>query len=149
MAFAQAVYQSQGLADRGHDVTLCLPYDSSLWELPEAAANPLWHRLPPSVAEHRAAVENLLPADFATPTVIHAFHNRAVKRVAWWGLFWRRRNLVCVAHRGVIFRPGNPLPYWSPAMKGLHRQFARLCQGHQLALPRTQNFLRAQWSSGF
>ena len=113
----QAVYQSQGLADRGHDVTLCLPYDSSLWELPEAAANPLWHRLPPSVAEHRAAVESLLPADFATPTVIHAFHTRAVKRVAWWGLFWRRRNLVCVAHRGVIFRPGNPLPYWSPAMK--------------------------------
>ncbi|MEG2004979.1 MAG: glycosyltransferase family 4 protein, partial [Bilophila sp.] len=41
----------------------------------------------------------------------------AVKRVAWWGLFWRNRNLACVAHRGVIYRPGNPLPYLSPAMK--------------------------------
>ncbi len=113
----QATYQARGLADRGHDVTLCLPHDSSFWELPGADSNPLWYRLPASAKDHRAALETLLPADPDTPTVVHAFHNKAVKQLAWWGLFWRHRNLVCVAHRGVIFRPGNPLPYWSPAMK--------------------------------
>ena len=30
----QAVYQAQGLSERGHDVALCLPHDSTLWELP-------------------------------------------------------------------------------------------------------------------
>ena len=113
----QAVYQAQGLAGLGHDVTLCLPHDSSFWDLPEAASTPLWYRLPKSLHDHRTALETLLPTDPETPTVIHAFHNRAVKQLAWWGLFWRYRKLVCVAHRGVIFRPGNPLPYWSPAMK--------------------------------
>lgn len=113
----QAIYQAQGLADRGHDVTLCLPHDSSFWELPEAASNPLWYRLPTSEQIYRETLERLLPADPDTPTVIHAFHNKAVKRLAWWGLSWRHRNLICVAHRGVIFHPGNPLPYWSPAMK--------------------------------
>ena len=39
----QAVYQAQGLSERGHDVALCLPHDSMLWELPNAASNPLWH----------------------------------------------------------------------------------------------------------
>ena len=42
----QAVYQAQGLSERGHDVALCLPHDSTLWELPNAASNPLWNMLP-------------------------------------------------------------------------------------------------------
>ncbi len=112
----QAVYQAQGLSDRGHDVTLCLPHNSELWDLPEARSNPLWHALPQTLAEHRADVESLFPSP-ETPTIVHAFHNKAVKRVAWWGLFWRNRKLACVAHRGVIYRPGNPLPYLSPSMK--------------------------------
>lgn len=112
----QAIYQAQGLSERGHDVTLCLPHDSTLWELPEAASNPLWRALPEDPAQHRAYVESLFPSS-GTPTIVHAFHNKAVKRVAWWGLFWRNRKLACVAHRGVIYRPGNPLPYLSPAMK--------------------------------
>ena len=110
----QALYQARGLADRGHDVSLCLPDDSEFWELqPE----PFWHRLPGDKRQWRAELEKLLPANPDEPTIVHAFHNKAVKLVAWWGLFWRRRNLACVAHRGVIFRPNNPLPYLSPAMK--------------------------------
>ena len=111
----QAVYQAQGLSERGHDVTLCLPHNSELWTLPEGPS-PLWHALPEDIAHHRADVESLFPAP-ETPTIVHAFHNKAVKRVAWWGLFWRNRRLACVAHRGVIYRPGNPLPYLSPSMK--------------------------------
>ena len=97
----QAVYQAQGLSERGHDVALCLPHDSTLWELPNAASNPLWNMLPEDPAQHRAYVESLFPSP-DTPTIVHAFHNKAVKRVAWWGLFWRNRKLACVAHRGVI-----------------------------------------------
>ncbi len=113
----QAAYQADGLAQRGHDVTLCLPQDSSMWEVDKTSPNPLWYRLPANQGAYRAVVESLLPADPCTPTVIHGFHNKTIKRLAWWGLFWRQRNLACVAHRGVIFRPGNPLPYWSPAIK--------------------------------
>ena len=113
----QAVYQARGLSERGHDVTLCLPHDSSLWELPGMRDNPLWRALPAEESRQRAFIEGLFPSDPATPTIVHAFHNKAVKRMAWWGLFWRHRALACVAHRGVIFRPGNPLPYLSPAMK--------------------------------
>lgn len=112
----QAVYQAQGLSERGHDVALCLPHDSTLWELPNATSNPLWNMLPEDPAQHRTYVESLFPSP-DTPTIVHAFHNKAVKRVAWWGLFWRNRKLACVAHRGVIYRPGNPLPYLSPSMK--------------------------------
>lgn len=110
----QAMYQARGLAARGHDVTLCLPHDSSFWEL---HAEPFWHRLPAHKKDWRAAVEDLLPDNPSTPTIVHAFHNKAVKLVAWWGLFWRARNLACVAHRGVLYRPHNPLPYLSPAMR--------------------------------
>ena len=118
----QALYQAEGLAARGHDVTLCLPHDSDYWTDPSQGQPPFWLRLPANPAAMRRVVEGLLPADPATPTIVHAFHNRAVKRLAWWGLCWKLRQpprrLACVAHRGVIFRPGNPLPYLSPAMRG-------------------------------
>lgn len=113
----QAIYQARGLTDRGHQVTLCLPAQSSFWELPPEQREDHWFALPENRKDWRAAVESLLPADRTVPTVVHAFHNKAVKRVAWWSLFWMKRGVVCVAHRGVIFRPGNPLPYLSPGMK--------------------------------
>ena len=69
----QAVYQTEGLAARGHQVTLCLPHASSFWKLPNAENNPLWYRLPPSPDGYRAAVESLLPKDPNEPTVVHAF----------------------------------------------------------------------------
>jgi len=110
----QALYQAKGLAERGHTVSLCLPDESSVWELqPE----PFWHRLPRNKRLWRTELESLLPKSPDEPVIVHAFHNKAVKLIAWWGLFWRRRNLACVAHRGVVFRPNNPLPYLSPAMK--------------------------------
>lgn len=128
------MYQAAGLAERGHEAFFCLPQDSLLWELapPRMPDNLRWVALPPEMSHWRAVVENLLP-DPDSPTIVHAFHNRAVKQLAWWGMFWRRRRVVCVAHRGVIFRPGNPLPYLSPAMKAFivnSRACARMLRWH-------------------
>lgn len=113
----QAIYQTEALAGRGHEVTLCLPAQSSFWDLPGSRENPLWCPLPEDRSHWRKAIESLLPVH--GPAVVHAFHNKAVKRVAWWGLFWMKRGIACVAHRGVIFRPGNPLPYLSPGMRAI------------------------------
>lgn len=114
----QALYQARGLAERGHDVTLALPERSSFWEL---QPDPFWRPLPDDARGWRAGMETLLfPQGKArVPTIVHAFHNKAVKRAALWGLLWRRRGVVCVAHRGVLYRPGNPLPYLSPAMRAI------------------------------
>lgn len=114
----QALYQAEGLTERGHEVSLCLPHDSPYWSDPPEQQRPFWVRLPEEPQRLRPVVEALLPQDPDTPTIVHAFHNKAVKRLSWWGLWWRGRHLACVAHRGVIFRPGNPLPYLSPAMRG-------------------------------
>jgi glycosyltransferase involved in cell wall biosynthesis len=54
-------------------------------------------------------------AESDAPCVVHAFHNAAVKRLAWWGLSWKHKA-VTTAHRGVIYHPRNPLPYWSPGI---------------------------------
>lgn len=118
----QACYQADELAARGHEVTLWLPHDSEFLTLPPSEQSPLWRALPHKSRDWAAALEPLLPPASSAgsapmPTVIHAFHNKAVKWLAWHGLFWMRRGVVAVAHRGVIFRPGNPLPYLSPAMR--------------------------------
>ncbi len=123
----QAIYQAQGLLERGHDVTLALPEDSTFWDLHPA---PFWHPLPNDSTGWRKGMERLLFPHGRTRThaIVHAFHNRAVKRVALWGLFWKRYGVVCVAHRGVLYRPGNPLPYLSPAMRAIIAN-SRACAG--------------------
>ncbi len=108
----QAVYQTAGLRALGHDARLCLPADSALWGLPDPEV--WWVRLPEKQAGWRDALDTLIGGG---PAVVHAFHNRAVKLTALWGLAWRRRGVACAAHRGIITRPANPLPYWSPAMR--------------------------------
>jgi len=108
---AQALYLGQGLAGRGHSVTFFAPDQAAS----EALAGDLDFRtLPPARRDWRAAVEAALPA--SGPFIVQAFHNKAVKALAWWGLAWRRRGGVCLGHRGVMYRPGNPLPYWSPGI---------------------------------
>ncbi|MEW5773106.1 MAG: glycosyltransferase family 4 protein [Thermodesulfobacteriota bacterium] len=107
----QALYLGQGLAARGHAVTFFAPH--------QAASEPLagdldFRTLPPARRDWRKAVEAALPD--AGPFIVQAFHNKALKALAWWSLAWRRRGGVCLGHRGVMYRPGNPLPYWSPGM---------------------------------
>ncbi|AAS95540.1 glycosyltransferase family 4 protein [Nitratidesulfovibrio vulgaris] len=107
----QAFYQARELATRGHHVSLCLPEDSQMHGM---GYDDLIVTLPADRKRWKASIEALFAAD--GPTVVHAFHNRAVKFVAWHGMFWRHRGVVCCAHRGVMYRPGNPLPYISPGM---------------------------------
>ncbi len=119
----QAVYLARALAGLGHDVTFLAPADSALPALVPARASEIaWRELPTQRRRWRRAVEAAMPAPSSGKAcVVHAFHNRAVKRAAWWGLRWRLRpprgaRVVVVGHRGVIYRPNNPLPYWSPGL---------------------------------
>lgn len=107
----QALYLGQGLAQRGHAVTFFAPRGAQSEAL---AADLDFRTLPEARRDWRAAVEAVLPA--SGPFIVQAFHNKALKSLAWWSLFWRRRGGVCLGHRGVMYRPGNPLPYWSPGM---------------------------------
>jgi glycosyltransferase involved in cell wall biosynthesis len=110
----QALYLAQGLRQRGHDVTFFTEKKAGLRELDPHMD---WGDLPADKRRWRHAVEQALPEGRQPrPAIFHAFHNKAVKKAAWWGLLWRRRNVVCVGHRGVVYRPGNPLPYLSPGI---------------------------------
>ncbi len=107
----QALYLAQGLAERGHNVTFFVPDNSTLRTLA-----PDWKHWG-TLGEKRMWRKNIEAAmpPPGTPCIVHGFHNKAVKLLAWWGLFWRKRAAI-FAHRGVIFRPNNPLPYWSPGI---------------------------------
>lgn len=112
----QALYLAQGFQRRGHEVFFFTQEKSELRSLDPAAS--FWRSLGRE-GEWRRNMEAVLfegPGRVSVPTVVHAFHNLAVKRLAWWGIGWRRRGVVCAAHRGVVFRPNNPLPYWSPGI---------------------------------
>ncbi|MDD6088832.1 MAG: glycosyltransferase family 4 protein [Desulfovibrionaceae bacterium] len=112
----QAAYQTEGLRDLGHETFFCLPEKSAMWQTGMQQTG--WVPLKGSASSWKKQIEQLFPSDPHSPLIVHAFHNLGVKLTSWWGLFWKRgRNLACVAHRGVIYRPGNPLPYLSPAMR--------------------------------
>lgn len=107
----QALYLAQEFVRRGHTLTFFTPAHSTLRTLDGAIT---WRDLPENPKQWRSAIETAFVP--GTPAVFHAFHNKAVKKAAWWGLLWRSRGVVCVAHRGVVYKPGNPLPYWSPGI---------------------------------
>ncbi len=107
----QALYLAQGLEQRGHQLCFFVPHDA---KLPELAPEFNWRWLPEKRSAWKQAVAACLPQN--QPCVLHAFHNKAVKKAAWWGLAWRRRGMLVAAQRGVIYRPNNPLPYWSPGI---------------------------------
>lgn len=106
----QALYLAEGMAERGHNALLFVPEDSCV---PQLASRPELVRVFNKKRDWRGQIEAAMPA--SGPLAVHAFHNAAVKRAAWWGLFWRKRAVIC-AHRGVLYRPNNPLPYWSPGI---------------------------------
>lgn len=112
----QALYLAQGLLERGHEVTMFVPQIS---ELPPLVPQNMDLRFLGERMQWRRAIEAALPSPRgkdSVPCVFHAFHNAMVKQAAWWGLFWQRRRVAVTAHRGVISRPRNPLPYLSPGI---------------------------------
>lgn len=76
-----------------------------------------WRDLPAKRGDWRKTLENAIPRN--EPVIVHAFHNKAVKTLAWSGTLWRLqgRKVACAAHRGVIYPPKNPLPYLLPGIR--------------------------------
>ena len=110
----QAFYLARGLAQAGVDARMAVRHDCELFDI--ADGFPLIG-LPGEPDTWRDPLEALLLAPGGGPgSVAHAFHNRAVKRLTRWGLTWRRRGIITVAHRGVCHWPGNPLTYWLPGI---------------------------------
>ena len=110
----QALYLASGLRDRGHEVSFFSPAGSMLRALaPELD----WRDLPEKRGKWRKALEKAMPDK--EPCIVHAFHNKAVKTLAWCGTLWRLlgRPVACVAHRGVIYPPNNFLPYIAPGIR--------------------------------
>lgn len=117
----QAYYLARGLAAHGHDLTFFTPQGAELPGLDGDAGQGSgirWLELPAAKGKWRRAVREVLAAhwDRGEPCVLQAFHNRAVKKASLWGLVWRCKPLVVLGYRGVVFRPRNPLPYWSPGV---------------------------------
>ncbi|EPR44224.1 glycosyl transferase group 1 [Desulfovibrio sp. X2] len=110
----QAIYLARGLCEKGHDLTLFAPEGSPLPSIDPSVPSRV---LPARRSRWRAAVEAVLPAK-NEPVVVHAFHNKACKLASLWGLVWKLsgRKSVVLLNRGVCYRPGNPLPWWSPGV---------------------------------
>ena len=109
----QALYLAIGMRERGHEVIFFSPPASALRPLaPEID----WRDLPVQRLRWRKTLEKAIGNE---PSVVHAFHNKAVKTLAWCGTLWRLfdKPVACVAHRGVIYRPNNFLPYISPGIR--------------------------------
>lgn len=112
----QAVYLASALKARGHNVHFVLPKDKEVQDLVEEAGIQ-WSYLPDGLFAVNRHLRSLMSD--GKPTVVHAFHNKGVKLAAYLGTLWRlmRLPVVCVAHRGVVTRPGNPLPYLLPGIR--------------------------------
>ena len=108
----QALYSAQELQKLGHEIIFFVPAKSSIIE---KGPDIDWIELPGKT--------NLWKKTFLDtvqkfqPDIVHAFHNKAVKKISWWSLLFKKKyHFLCLAHRGVVFRPNNPLPYWSPGI---------------------------------
>lgn len=110
----QALYLASGMRERGHSVIFFSPQKSMLRPL---APDIDWRDLPENRSTWRTVLENAMPEN--EPVVVHAFHNKAVKTLAWSGTLWRLqgKKVACAAHRGVIYPPKNPLPYLLPGIR--------------------------------
>ena len=109
----QALYLASGMRERGHEVFFFTPPQSALRLL---SSEMCWLDLPEKRRHWRKALEETIGTE---PAIVHAFHNKAVKSLAWYGTLWRLlgKPVACVAHRGVIFSPVNFLPYIAPGIR--------------------------------
>lgn len=73
--------------------------------------------LPATLVAAERTLRSLMPENM--PVIVHGFHNRGVKLVAYLGTLWRLLGLpvACIANRGVTSRPSNPLPYLLPGIR--------------------------------
>ena len=112
----QALVLAAGLQKLGYTVHfVCPPKGETREQALEMGLSQV--DLPEKLFEVNKTLRALMPA--GVPTIVHGFHNRGVKLVAYLGTWWRLLGLpvACAAHRGVTSRPGNPLPYLLPGIR--------------------------------
>ena len=111
----QALYLARGMHDRGHDVHFFAPATTTLKEL-DLVRGLNRTMLPAGNRQWKSVIEHALRPH--TPAIVHAFHNKAVKMTAALGILWKLQHkpIVCIAHRGVMYPPRNPLPYLLPGI---------------------------------
>ena len=110
----QAVYLAGAFSQLGYTVTIFVPFPENFIKIaPELD----WRILPDSMREAEKALRAVMPE--GRKVIVHAFHNKGVKLAAWLGTWWRFCGLpvACAAHRGLVRRPGNPLPYLLPGIR--------------------------------
>jgi glycosyltransferase involved in cell wall biosynthesis len=108
----QALYTAQELQKLGHDIIFIVPAKSSIIK---KGPDIQWIKLPDKANLWKKTF--LETVQKFQPDIVHAFHNKAVKKISWWSLLFKKKyHFLCLAHRGVVFRPNNPLPYWSPGI---------------------------------
>lgn len=110
----QALQLARGLTNRGHKVRFFTRPRSALRRF-DPDLN--WRDLLGRPMNWKRLLEKEMPDD--QPCVVQAFHNRAVKTLSLFGLLWRlqRKPAACLAYRGVIYKPNNPLPYLLPGIR--------------------------------
>ena len=110
----QALYLAEGLSEKGHEVIFYAPAQSKLRLI---NPNLNWQALPEKILLVKKSLEEHLTDN--EPLIVHAFHNRAVKIASYLGSLWwlKSKPIACAIHRGVIYKPGNPLPYLLPGIK--------------------------------
>ena len=127
----QAMYLASGLRDRRHTVHFVCPPKA---EITKTALSMQLNvsALPQDLVTTQRHLRTLMPKN--EPCIVHGFHNKGVKTVAYLGSLWRMVGLpvVCFANRGVTARPHNPLPYLLPGIRGFLVN-SRAC-GDQLPL---------------
>lgn len=109
----QALYLAEALS-KSMDVVFFTVPDAKVRTLSSSIR---WADLPAKLQDINSAI--LKEAETDAETVVHVFHNRAVKVFALLGTYWYFKQLPisCVSHRGVTARPNNPLPYLLPGIR--------------------------------
>lgn len=107
----QALYQAQALHAMGKNVTVVVKKDSQLY----TTLSPTVRCCPyeGNVFSMASAIKGCIRKDEAT--IIHSYHNIALKVLSFWGMLWKMEYPLvrCVSHRGVSMHPRNPFPYWA------------------------------------
>ena len=108
----QALYTAQELQKLCHDIIFLVPHNSTIID---KGPDIKWIELPAQTKLWKPTFLETIQK--FQPDIVHAFHNKAVKKISWWSLLFKKKfHFLCLAHRGVVFRPNNPLPYWSPGI---------------------------------
>ena len=107
----QALYQAESLHEMGISVTMVVQKNSTLSHNAPDDIECVTYTGGAFTMAH--TIKQCIRKDKAT--VVHSYHNTALKVLSFWGMLWKMEypHVRCVAHRGVSVHPRNPFPYWA------------------------------------